>query len=320
LANPSALKLDSAPQPTDPDEWDEPKRSGIGRYLDGLRGDLLTKNEEILLAQRIEQGDAAARERMIVANLRLVVHNVKSFRGRSLSFDELIQEGNIGLIRAVDKFDWRRGYKFSTYATWWIRQAVQRALQQAGTIRIPNHIGGLARKVAQMQVEFRDLVGTDPDAEDIALSLNISTAQAQRALDVYAMQDVRSLDRAISDDDGADLGDLTPDELAEEKLDRELFRATVLDAIRAEGPPDLALSPRERSVILDRYGLRDGARRTLAELGVVYGVSREAIRQTELRALGKLGRRLAPRYPAFAESVRLQREMDKGLVATGQVS
>jgi RNA polymerase primary sigma factor len=262
----------------------EPSLDSLRLYLRSIgRVDLLTADEEVFLAKRIERGDMGAKQQMIEANLRLVVSIAKGYLGRGLSFLDLIQEGSLGLIRAVEKFDYRRGYKFSTYATWWIRQAVTRAIaDKARTIRIPVHMVEKLNKVVHVERQLVQEFGREPTPEEIAFELQWTTREVKDILRISQLP--VSLEKPIGEEEDSELGDFVEDETAEspfelasENLRRENVRAA-LDA----------LPPREREVIEMRYGLRGHKARTLEEVGRAFGVTRERIRQIENNTLKKL--------------------------------
>ena len=277
---PDAADLDRQPL----DIAVEPSLDGVRLYLRQIgRVPLLTAEQEVALAKRIEQGDLDAKRRMVEANLRLVVSIAKGYLGRGLSLLDLIQDGSLGLIRAVEKFDYRRGYKFSTYATWWIRQAVSRAIaDKSRTIRIPVHMAEKLNQVVQVERQLVQRVGREPTTEEIASELGFRPSEV-RDIQRIAQAPV-SLERPVGDEDAL-LGDFVEDERAPSPFD-EASEAIRSDDVRRALA---ALPDRERRVIELRFGLRGDQPRTLEEVGQAFGVTRERIRQIENNTLRKLG-------------------------------
>jgi RNA polymerase primary sigma factor len=262
----------------------EPSLDSLRLYLRSIgRVPLLTAEQEVSLAKRIERGDMSAKAHMVEANLRLVVSIAKGYLGRGLTFLDLIQEGSLGLIRAVEKFDYRRGYKFSTYATWWIRQAVTRAIADKGrTIRIPVHMVEKLNKVVHVERQLVQSLGREPSPEEIADELEVS---AREVRDILRMsQQPISLEKPIGEEEESELGDFVEDQTAEspfELASESLRRENVHRALAA-------LPQREREVIEMRFGLTGGRPRTLEEVGRAFNVTRERIRQIENHTLKKL--------------------------------
>jgi RNA polymerase primary sigma factor len=262
----------------------EPSLDSLGLFMREIgRVPLLTADQEVTLAKRVERGDMAAKAQMIEANLRLVVAIAKPHLGRGLSFLDLIQEGSLGLIRAVEKFDYRKGFKFSTYAHWWIRQAVQRAIADTGrTIRIPVHMFERLNRVTYAQRQLVQFLGREPRPDEIAAELELTSEEVQQTLRMA--QFPISLEKPVGENEDAKLGDLFEDELAESPFDV----ASVL--LRGEDiAHGLAAVPvRARQVIELRFGLHDDQPRTLEEVGRTLGVTRERIRQIENTTLKTL--------------------------------
>ena len=283
----SAIKDTSAPTGV---KINDPVRM----YLKEIgRVNLLTADEEVQLALRIDKGDEVAKHELAEANLRLVVSIAKRYVGRGMQFLDLIQEGNMGLMKAVEKFDYRRGFKFSTYATWWIRQAITRAIaDQARTIRIPVHMVETINKLIRIQRQLLQDLGREPLPEEIGAEMDMPTEKVRNILKIA--QEPVSLETPIGEEDDSHLGDFIEDQDATSPADHAAYEMmkkqleNVLDT----------LTDREENVLRLRFGLDDGRTRTLEEVGKVFGVTRERIRQIEAKALRKL------RHPSRSKQLK----------------
>lgn len=267
-----------------PTEQSEISDDSVRMYLREIgRIPLLTTEEEIRLAKRMEQGDITAKKRLIEANLRLVVSIAKKYIGRGLTLLDLIQEGNTGLLRAVEKFDYQKGFKFSTYATWWIRQAITRAIaDQARTIRIPVHMVETINKLIRVQRQLVQDLGREPLPEEIAAEMGVPVEKVEHILKIS--QETVSLEAPVGEEEDSRLGDFLEDKVSlspEEAAIYELLRGHVTEFLQY-------LNPREQKILKMRFGLEDGRTHTLEEVGQEFGVTRERIRQIEAKALQRL--------------------------------
>jgi RNA polymerase primary sigma factor len=275
-----------------------PTNDPVRMYLKEIgKVPLLTAEEEVSLAKRIEHVDLEAKRKLIEANLRLVVSIAKRYVGRGMLFLDLIQEGNLGLIRAVEKFDYRKGFKFSTYATWWIRQAITRAIaDQARTIRIPVHMVETINRLIRVQRQLLQDIGREPTPEEIAAEMGTTAQKVREVLKIS--QEPVSLETPIGEEEDSQLGDFIEDEDATMPVEAvsEIMQKEELDHVLG------TLTHRERKVIELRFGLKGGHPKTLEEVGSAFGVTRERIRQIEAKTLAKL--------KAYRESQRLRDFLD----------
>ncbi|AMB99812.1 RNA polymerase subunit sigma [Aerococcus urinaehominis] len=266
----------------------------VRMYLKEIgRVDLLTADEEVALAKRIEEGDPIAKQELAEANLRLVVSIAKRYVGRGMSFLDLIQEGNMGLMKAVEKFDYTKGFKFSTYATWWIRQAITRAIaDQARTIRIPVHMVETINKLVRIQRQLLQDLGREPTPEEIGAEMDLPTEKVREILKIA--QEPVSLETPIGEEDDSHLGDFIEDQDATspvEHTSQELLKEQLNEVLDT-------LTDREENVLRLRFGLEDGQSKTLEQVGQQFGVTRERIRQIEAKALRKL------RHPSRSKQLK----------------
>lgn len=280
----------------------EISNDSVRMYLNEIgRVDLLTAEQEVSLAKQIEKGDLSAKQRLAESNLRLVVSIAKRYIGRGLPFLDLMQEGNFGLLRAVEKFDYTKGFKFSTYATWWIRQAITRAIaDQARTIRIPVHMVETINKLTHTQRRLQQELGREPIPEEIAVEMDLDIKKVNHILKIS--QDIVSLEAPVGSEEDSKLGDFIEDEGAlspYETAHREIIRENITELLEY-------LSAREQKIIKMRFGLDDGIPHTLEEVGKEFNVTRERIRQIEAKVLEKL--RMHPMAIKISEDPNYKKE------------
>lgn len=292
----SQLKQEAEAEMVDTEAMSDalPLTDPVRMYLKEIgRVPLLTPEEEQQLARRVAAGDEAARQKMIEANLRLVVAVAKRYAGRGMLLLDLIQEGNMGLLKAVEKFDYTKGYKFSTYATWWIRQSITRAIaDQARTIRIPVHMVELINRVIRTSHSMVQELGREPTPEEVAQKLRLSPEKVEEVLKIA--QDPVSLETPVGEEDDSHLGDFIQDNEASEPLE-----ATASNLLREQLEKAMAsLTPREEKVLRLRFGFEDGKPHTLEEVGKKFNVTRERVRQIESKALRRL------RHPSKSKALR----------------
>ncbi len=290
-AEPAKKEEGEEDEEEEPEEEDAPRvdlseisNDSVRMYLNEIgRVPLLTAQEEVDLAKRIEKGDLAAKQKLAESNLRLVVSIAKRYIGRGLPFLDLMQEGNFGLLRAVEKFDYRKGFKFSTYATWWIRQAITRAIaDQARTIRIPVHMVETINKLTHAQRRLLQELGREPLPEELAAEMDMDVKKVNHILKIS--QDIVSLESPVGTEEDSKLGDFIEDESAVSPFDsahRTLIKENITDLLQY-------LSAREQRIIKMRFGLEDGVTHTLEEVGREFNVTRERIRQIESKVLEKM--------------------------------
>ncbi|KXS41153.1 MAG: RNA polymerase primary sigma factor [Candidatus Frackibacter sp. T328-2] len=257
---------------------------GIKQYYQEIGHDILSREEEVKLARRAQNGDEEAKTQLIEHNLRLVVDIAKKYRGKGMELQDLIQEGNLGLMKAIDKFDPEKGYKFSTYATWWIRQRITRSLPEAKTIRVPVHIWEKTTKVFKVKERLYNELNREPTIEEIAEELRIDAEKVEEIIKISSEQNLASLNNLVGEDKNTELGELIVDDNVEDPVKgvSNQFLKEDLEEVLAE------LTEREAEIIRLRFGLKDNWSRTLQEVADRFKLSRERIRQIQQKALKRL--------------------------------
>jgi RNA polymerase primary sigma factor len=266
----------------------------VKQYYQDIAHDILSRKEEVKLARKAQNGDDEARKELIEHNLRLVVNVAKKYQGKGLEFQDIIQEGNLGLMKAINKFDPDKGYKFSTYATWWIRQRITRALPEAKTIRVPVHVWEKTTKIFKAKDRLYNKLNREPTFEEIADEINIKTEKVEEMLKVLSNQNLSSLNKLVGENENTELGELVVDDKIEGPVKgvSDQFLKEDLEEVLAQ------LTDREAEIIRLRFGLKDNWSRTLQEVADKFKLSRERIRQIQEKALRRL------RHPSRSKALR----------------